>query len=59
MNKTFLRSPIFHISWILRLLGEYFAYKLNARLYPGPRIEDSGTSIIGFNHVGIHVQDLD
>ncbi|RMG19990.1 MAG: hypothetical protein D6730_20595, partial [Bacteroidetes bacterium] len=29
------------------------------RLYPQPRIDDSPTTIIGFNHVGINVLDLD
>lgn len=44
---------------ILILVGAYLVYRVNARLNPGPRIEESPTSIIGFNHVGISVADLD
>lgn len=44
---------------ILLLGGIFLAYRINTRLNPGPTIEDSPTSIIGFNHVGISVRDLD
>ncbi|MEM7372070.1 MAG: VOC family protein [Bacteroidota bacterium] len=59
MNNKWIKSPLFHIAWILLLGGIYVFYKVNARLNPGPSITDSPTTIIGINHVGISVKDLD
>ncbi len=54
-KKTFWIS----LAGILLIGAIYIAYRINARLHPGPTITDSPTSIIGFNHVGISVLDLD
>lgn len=57
-NKT-IKSILFHSTWILLVVIAFLAYRINARLNPSPTIEDSSTTIIGFNHIGITVQNLD
>lgn len=44
---------------LIILAAIYIAYKVDARLNPTPTITESSTSIIGFNHIGISVLDLD
>ncbi len=44
---------------LLIILGGALVYYIHGRLEPTPRISSSPTSIIGFNHIGISVKNLD
>lgn len=59
MKSKLLKSPLFYIAGALLIGILVFSYRVNTRLNPKPSIKDSPTSIIGFNHVGITVKDLD
>ena len=51
---------IFLTILLLVLAGGFYVYKqAMARLAPRPSMLDSPTSIIGFNHIGLSVKDLD
>lgn len=53
------RKILSYLFLIIFLVVSYFGYKIYDRLYPSPRIEDSPTTFIGFNHIGITVKNLD
>jgi len=53
------KTILLYFLGILLLGVGYLTYKTYPLLYPSPRIADSPTSIIGFNHIGISVKNLD
>jgi len=61
-RSKFLKSKWFYVLLVLAILLVVFAGLIQRRLTqlaPSPTIKDSPTSIIGFNHIGISVKDLD
>jgi len=59
MKSKIFKYTLLFFTALLLVVGLYLYVKISARLYPRPAIQDSETSIIGFNHVGITVKDLD
>lgn len=57
--KRILKKILLYSLLVLFLVVAYLAYRIHARINPKPTIAESPTSIIGFNHIGITVLDLD
>ncbi len=57
--KRILKKILLYFLLFVVLAAGYLAYRIHARINPKPTITQSPTSIIGFNHVGITVLDLD
>lgn len=59
MKSRIAKSFLLFLLFTFLAIGSYLAYKIYDRIHPTPRISDSNTTIIGFNHIGITVLDLD
>lgn len=57
--KPILKKILLYFFIFILLAAGYLAYRIYARINPKPTIAKSPTSIIGFNHIGITVLDLD
>lgn len=57
--KSIFKKILLYVFLFILLVAGYLAYRIHTRINPKPTIAESPTSIIGFNHVGITVLDLD
>ena len=54
----FLKSPWFYLA-VFVVIAAFIALQLLTRVQPEPTIKDSDTTFIGFNHIGLVVDDME
>lgn len=57
--KIKLKKILLYFLLVILLAGLFLAYRIHSRINPKPTIAQSSTSIIGFNHIGLVVKDLE
>jgi len=57
--KINIKKALRYFLLVILLAALFLAYRIHSRINPKPTIAESSTSIIGFNHIGLVVKDLE
>lgn len=57
--KFNIKKILLYFLLVILLVGLFLAYRIHSRINPKPTIAESSTSIIGLNHIGLVVKDLE